>query len=189
MRLGTFPMGIDAESFARLGESSEVIEATQRLRASHGVEKLLLGVDRLDYTKGLLRKVLAMERLLERSPKFRGRVRLLQIAVPSRERVDAYKSLRREMEELVGHVNGAHSTLQGAVVHYLYRSVSESELVASYRAADAMLVTPLRDGMNLVAKEFIASRVDNDGVLILSELAGAANELGEAMAKKLDRSQ
>jgi trehalose 6-phosphate synthase/phosphatase len=181
VRLGTFPMGIDADSFARLAETSDVPQATQRLRESHGVEKLLLGVDRLDYTKGLLRKVLAMERLLERSPKFRGKVRLLQICVPSRERVDAYKSLRREMEELVGHVNGAHSTLQGAVVHYLYRSVSESELVASYRAADAMLVTPLRDGMNLVAKEFIASRTDNDGVLILSELAGAANELGEAL--------
>jgi trehalose 6-phosphate synthase/phosphatase len=181
VQLGTFPMGIDAEAFARLGQSEDIVQATHRLRESHAVEKLLLGVDRLDYTKGLLRKVLAMERLLERSPKFRGRVRLLQIAVPSRERVDAYKNLRREMEELVGHVNGAHSTLQGAVVHYLYRSVSESELVAAYRAADAMLVTPLRDGMNLVAKEFVASRVDGDGVLVLSELAGAANELGEAL--------
>jgi trehalose 6-phosphate synthase/phosphatase len=151
------------------------------LRASQQVEKLLLGVDRLDYTKGLPRKVLAMELLLERSPKFRGKVRLLQIAVPSREKVDAYRTLRRDVEELIGHVNGAYGTLHGAPIHYMYRSVPQAQLVATYRAADVMLVTPLRDGMNLVAKEFVASRVDGDGVLVLSELAGAASELGEAL--------
>jgi trehalose 6-phosphate synthase/phosphatase len=181
VRLGVFPMGIDTDKFMRLSESPEVVSETLRLRGSHRVEKLLLGVDRLDYTKGLPRKVLAIERLLERSPQWRGKVRLLQVAVPSRERLDAYKSLRREVEELVGHINGAYSTLGGAPIHYLYRSISETELSAGYRAADAMLVTPLRDGMNLVAKEFVASRVDGDGVLVLSELAGAASELGEAV--------
>src|SRR5262249_39508701 len=108
VRLGVFPMGIDAEHFDTLGRDVEVLADTGRLRTSQPGEKLLLGVDRLDYTKGLPRKVLAMERLLERSPKFRGKVRLIQIAVPSREHVDAYRSLRRDVEELVGHVNGAH---------------------------------------------------------------------------------
>jgi trehalose 6-phosphate synthase/phosphatase len=181
VRLGVFPMGIDTEAFQHLSESSEVLLELERLRSSHRADKLLLGVDRLDYTKGLPRKMLAIERLLERSPRFRGKVRLVQIAVPSRERVDAYKALRREVEELVGHVNGAYSTLGGVPIHYLYRSVTEVELVAGYRAADAMIVTPLRDGMNLVAKEFLASRIDGDGVLVLSELAGAASELGEAI--------
>lgn len=181
VRLGVFPMGIDTEAFQRLAQSDDVLAEIERSRTAHRAEKLLLGVDRLDYTKGLPRKVLAMERLLERSPRLRGKVRLLQVAVPSRERVDAYKALRREVEELVGHVNGAYSTLQGVPIHYLYRSLTETELVAGYRVADAMLVTPLRDGMNLVAKEFVASRVDGDGVLVLSELAGAASELGEAV--------
>jgi len=181
VRLGVFPMGIDAENFGRLGGEVEVLAETERLRSSQAVEKILLGVDRLDYTKGLPRKVLAMERLLERSPKFRGKVRLIQIAVPSREHVDAYRTLRRDVEELIGHVNGTHGTLHGAPILYLYRSVSEAQLVAAYRAADVMLVTPLRDGMNLVAKEFVASRADGDGVLVLSELAGAASELGEAL--------
>lgn len=181
VRLGAFPMGIDAERFDGLAQDPEVLGESERLRKAQAVEKLLLGVDRLDYTKGLPRKVLAMERLLERSPKFRGKVRLMQIAVPSREHVDAYRTLRRDVEELVGRVNGTHGSLHGAPIHYLYRSVSETQLVASYRAADVMLVTPLRDGMNLVAKEFIASRSDGDGVLVLSELAGAASELGEAV--------
>jgi trehalose 6-phosphate synthase/phosphatase len=181
VRLGVFPMGIDAERFSRMGSDVEVLAESERLRTAQAVEKILLGVDRLDYTKGLPRKILALERLLERSPKFRGKVRLIQIAVPSREHVDAYRTLRRDVEELIGHTNGNHSTLHGAPIHYLYRSVSEAQLVASYRAADVMLVTPLRDGMNLVAKEFVASRVDGDGVLVLSELAGAASELGEAV--------
>lgn len=181
VRLGVFPMGIDAERFNRTGGDPEVLAEAERIRRSQSVEKILLGVDRLDYTKGLPRKVLGMERLLERNPKMRGKVRLIQIAVPSREHVDAYRSLRRDVEELIGHVNGTYGTLHGAPINYLYRSVSEAQLVASYRAADVMLVTPLRDGMNLVAKEFVASRVDGDGVLVLSELAGAASELGEAI--------
>jgi trehalose 6-phosphate synthase/phosphatase len=179
--LGVFPMGIDVDTFERLAESPEIPARVAELRRAQGVERLLLGVDRLDYTKGIPRKLLAMERLLERSPHYRGKVRLLQIAVPSRENVAEYKSLRNDVEQLVGRINGSSGSLHDAPLHYLYQPVTPAELVASYRAADVMVVTPLRDGMNLVAKEYVAARTDGDGVLVLSELAGAASELGEAL--------
>jgi len=179
--IGVFPMGIDVRNFERLAASSELPERTAALRGAHQVERLILGVDRLDYTKGISRKLLAVERLLERSPQYRGKVRLLQVAVPSRENVAEYKSLRAEVEGLVGRINGSSGSLHDAPIHYLYQSLTPEELVASYRAAEIMLVTPLRDGMNLVAKEYVASRIDGDGVLVLSELAGAASELGEAL--------
>ena len=179
--IGVFPMGIDVNSFERMAASPELPERVAALRRAQGVEHLLLGVDRLDYTKGIPRKLLAMERLLERSPQYRGKARLLQIAVPSRENVAEYKSLRGEVEGLVGRINGSSGSLHDAPIHYLYQPVTQEELVASYRAADIMVVTPLRDGMNLVAKEYVASRTDGDGVLVLSELAGAASELGEAL--------
>ncbi|HET7543935.1 MAG TPA: bifunctional alpha,alpha-trehalose-phosphate synthase (UDP-forming)/trehalose-phosphatase [Polyangiaceae bacterium] len=176
-----FPMGIDARAFERAARSPELPERVAALRRAQNVEHLILRVDRLDYTKGIPRKLLAMERLLERSPQYRGKVRLLQIAVPSRENVAEYKSLRSEVESLVGRINGSSGSLHDAPIHYLYQAVAPAELVASYRAAEIMLVTPLRDGMNLVAKEYVAARVDGDGVLVLSELAGAASELGEAL--------
>ncbi len=179
--IGVFPMGIDVQSFERLAESPELPERVAQLRQAQGVEQLLLGVDRLDYTKGLPRKLLAMELLLQRSPQYRGKVRLLQIAVPSREAVSEYKSLRQDVEQLVGRINGSSGSLHEAPIHYLYQPVTQAELVASYRAAEVMVVTPLRDGMNLVAKEYVAARTDGDGVLVLSELAGAASELGEAL--------
>ena len=179
--IGVFPMGIDVDSFERRADSPELPARIAALRAAHGVEQLLLGVDRLDYTKGIPRKLLAMERLLERSPQYRGKVSLLQIAVPSRENVSEYKSLRADVEQLVGKINGSSGTLHNAPIHYVYQAISQDELVASYRAAEVMVVTPLRDGMNLVAKEYVASRTDGDGVLVLSELAGAASELGEAL--------
>jgi trehalose 6-phosphate synthase/phosphatase len=181
VRLHVFPMGVDADGFAARAAEPSIIEASEKLRAAHAAEKLLLGIDRLDYTKGLTRKFLAVERLLERSPQYRSKIRLLQVAVPSRENVSAYRELKREIEEIAGRINGAHATLHSAPIHYVYDSVDQNELVASYRAADVMLVTPLRDGMNLVAKEYVASRVDGDGVLVLSEFAGAASELAEAL--------
>jgi trehalose 6-phosphate synthase/phosphatase len=180
VRIGVFPMGIDGQSFATLASDPEVEEAAAAMRAGAGGQ-IMLGVDRLDYTKGLLRRMLAVERLLEREPAFRGKVRFVQLAVPSREHVPEYRDYKRELEGIVGRVNGAYGTIDDAPIHYLYRSVLPPELTAMYRAADAMVVTPLRDGMNLVAKEFVASRVDGDGVLVLSELAGAASELGEAL--------
>ncbi|HEX6277416.1 MAG TPA: bifunctional alpha,alpha-trehalose-phosphate synthase (UDP-forming)/trehalose-phosphatase, partial [Polyangiaceae bacterium] len=181
VQLRTFPMGIDANAFQTLAADSRVAEATKKLRAAHGGERLVLGVDRLDYTKGITRKFLAVELLLERRPEYRGKFRLLQIAVPSRENVSAYRELKREIEEIAGRINGAYGTLHSAPIHYVYDSVNEVELTGSYRAADVMLVTPLRDGMNLVAKEYVASRIDGDGVLVLSEFAGAAAELPEAL--------
>jgi len=181
VKLGVFPMGIDVANFESLAEQESIVRKAAELRQAQGVEHLLLGVDRLDYTKGIPRKLLAMERLLERSPGYSGKVRLLQIAVPSRENVEQYKSLRNDVEQLVGRINGKNASLHASPIHYVYQTVTQEELVASYRAADIMVVTPLRDGMNLVAKEYVASRSDGDGVLVLSELAGAASELGEAL--------
>jgi trehalose 6-phosphate synthase/phosphatase len=180
-QLRVLPMGADVRGFTDLASQAAVGEQSRKLRAAHEADKLVLGVDRLDYTKGLSHKFLAVERLLERNPQYRGKFRLLQVAVPSRENVSAYRELKREIEEIAGRINGAYGTLHSAPIHYVYDSVNETELAGSYRAADVMLVTPLRDGMNLVAKEYVASRVDGDGVLVLSEFAGAASELADAL--------
>jgi trehalose 6-phosphate synthase/phosphatase len=179
VRLVTTPMGVDAAGIAAIAEEPAVLADTAT-RREDGV-RLLLGVDRLDYTKGLTRRLLAFERLLEREPRWRGRVRLLQVAVPSRERVDAYRDIRRQVEEHVGRINGLYTQGTAVPIHYVYRSLDERQVIALYRAADVMVVTPLRDGMNLVAKEFVAARTDLDGVLVLSELAGAAAGLGAAL--------
>jgi trehalose 6-phosphate synthase/phosphatase len=181
VKLGVFPMGIDAAAFATLASEPGVLAQVEAIKRDAGGRRIVLGVDRLDYTKGIPHRLEALESLLARNAELRDGLRYIQIAVPSRAEVDAYQQLRREVEERVGHINGAYGTLRSAPVHYLHRSVSPSELVALYRAADVMLVTPLRDGMNLVAKEFAASRVDDDGVLVLSEFAGASAELSAAM--------
>jgi trehalose 6-phosphate synthase/phosphatase len=181
VRLGHFPMGPDVELFERLARDPIVLEEAARIREESKGRFLFLGVDRLDYTKGIPRRLIAFERLLQRKPELRDKVRLIQVAVPSRGEVTAYASFRKQVEELVGRINGAVGTLDSVPIHYLHRAVTPEQLTALYCAADAMLVTPLRDGMNLVAKEFIASRTDEDGVLLLSEFAGAAEELGEAV--------
>jgi trehalose 6-phosphate synthase/phosphatase len=180
VRLGVFPMGIDADTFAGLARQPEVQAEARALRGDGSV-KLLVGVDRLDYTKGIPRRLLAYERMLQIHPDLRERVRLVQVAVPSRTGVEAYQEFRSLVDGLVGRINGDFGTPRWVPVHYIYRSLAEAELVALYRAADVMLVTPLRDGMNLVAKEFVASRIDGDGVLVLSEFAGASWELPEAV--------
>jgi trehalose 6-phosphate synthase/phosphatase len=180
VRLGVFPMGIDAARFARLAADPEVAREVSALRGS-GDCAVLLAIDRLDYTKGIPRRLLAFDRLLRRHPSLRERVRLIQVAVPSRTHIEVYRKFRRHVDALVGRLNSAFATSRWAPVHYVYRSLSERELVALYRAADVMLVTPVRDGMNLVAKEFVAARTDEDGVLVLSEFAGAAAELAEAL--------
>ena len=180
VRLGVFPMGIDAESFRKMSEAPGVAAEALTLK-DNGNLKLLVGVDRLDYTKGIPRRLLAYERMLEAHPDLREGVRLVQVAVPSRTNVEAYQEIRALVDGLVGRINGAFGTPRWVPVHYIYRGLSEPELVALYRAADVMLVTPLRDGMNLVAKEFVASRIDGDGVLVLSEFAGASWELPEAI--------
>jgi trehalose 6-phosphate synthase/phosphatase len=180
VRLGTFPMGVDARRFAELGDDPDVVRLSADFRGD-GLARIVLGIDRLDYTKGIRRRLLAFERLLNDRPEMRERVRLVQIAVPSRTSVGAYQEFRSEVEGLTGRINGALGTPRWTPIQYMFRSVSERELVALYRAADVMLVTPIRDGMNLVAKEFVASRTDEDGVLVLSEFAGAASELAEAL--------
>lgn len=179
-RLGTFPMGVDARKFADLAGDPEVEQLVREFRGDGG-SRIILGIDRLDYTKGIRRRLLAFERLLTDQPELRERVRIVQVAVPSRTSVGAYQGFRSEVEALIGRINGSFGSPRWTPIHYMFRSVSETELVALYRAADLMLITPVRDGMNLVAKEFIASRTDEDGVLVLSEFAGAASELAEAL--------
>jgi trehalose 6-phosphate synthase/phosphatase len=180
VRLGVFPMGIDAQTFSTLAQDPKVQAEAKALRGDGSV-RLIVGVDRLDYTKGIPRRLLSFERMLQTHPDLRERVRLVQVAVPSRTGVEAYQEFRAQVDGVVGRINGDFGTPRWVPVHYIFRSLSESELVALYRAADVMLVTPLRDGMNLVAKEFVASRTDGDGVLVLSEFAGASWELPEAV--------
>jgi trehalose 6-phosphate synthase/phosphatase len=180
-RLGVFPMGVDSASFDALAHDPDVVADAAAIREDAGGRRILLGIDRLDYTKGIPRRLRAIERLLTREPELRDRLRYIQIAVPSREKVDSYQLFRRQVEEAVGRINGTSATLRSTPIHYMHQTVSRRQLVALYRAADVMLVTPLRDGMNLVAKEFVASRADEDGVLVLSEFAGAVDELGGAV--------
>jgi trehalose 6-phosphate synthase/phosphatase len=181
VKLGVFPMGIDAGAFTELAADDDVRARAAAIRRDADGRRIVLGIDRLDYTKGIPRRLEAVERLLQREPHLRDELRYIQVAVPSRGAVDSYQEFQKDVEERVGHVNGACGTLRSLPVHYIHQSVSPRDLVALYCAADVMLVTPLRDGMNLVAKEFIASRIDDDGVLVLSEFAGAAAELNGAV--------
>lgn len=179
VRLGVHPMGVDAHHFAQLALAPDVNAARIGLR--EGGQRLLIGVDRLDYSKGILRRLAAFGLLLRKHPEWIERVRLIQVGVPSRAGIDSYDRFRGEINALVGEINGEFSSATWSPVRYLHRAVPDDLLVALFRAADVMLVTPLRDGMNLVCKEFVASRVDEDGVLILSEFAGAADELTDAL--------
>jgi trehalose-6-phosphate synthase len=144
-------------------------------------EVVILGVDRLDYTKGILERLLGYERFLETNPAWHKRVTLVLVAVPSRTKVADYAMLKRQLDEQVGRIVGRFSSEGWMPLRYLYTQFGAEELASYYRCADIALLTPLRDGMNLVAKEFVASRVEDDGVLILSEFAGAAEELTEAL--------
>jgi trehalose 6-phosphate synthase len=175
------PIGIDISELDRLARSEPIAERVTAIRAQLGApETVVLGVDRLDYTKGIDLRMRALQSLLERRTDLKGKVVFVQIAVPSREDVEEYKRMREEIDGLVGRINGDLAEVGRPPIHYLYRSVSPEELVAYYRAADVMLVTPLRDGMNLVAKEYVATRYDETGALVLSEFAGAAEQLRQA---------
>jgi trehalose 6-phosphate synthase/phosphatase len=179
VKLGVFPISVDAADFARRAAAREVEAKTMEYKTS--ALRLLVGIDRLDYSKGIPRRLIALQRLFVRHPEWRERVRLIQVAVPTREHVDAYRRFRREVSSLVGQINGELATPTWTPIQYIHRSIPSDVLLALYRAADVMLVTPLRDGMNLVAKEFPATRIDEDGVLVLSEFAGAADELTDAI--------
>ncbi|MEX3504555.1 trehalose-6-phosphate synthase [Corynebacterium sp. LK2510] len=173
-RTGTFPISIDPAAIHR-GSAADV----EKLRASVGnPATVMLGVDRLDYTKGILQRLLAVESLLEKGEL--DDVAVIQLATPSRERLDHYQETRRDVEEAVGRINGRFGDVGRPVVHYINRPVPKERLGVFYAAADVMLVTPFKDGMNLVAKEYVAAHPDGDGALVLSEFAGAAVELDRA---------
>jgi trehalose 6-phosphate synthase len=177
-----FPISIDANSYIELAQRADVKARAAEIRESLGNPKrILLGVDRLDYTKGIRHRMKAYGELLDEGALSVEDVTLVQVASPSRERVAAYIQLREEIELTVGRINGDHDTMDHTAIRYLHQAYPREEMVALYLAADVMLVTALRDGMNLVAKEYVASRVDNRGVLLLSEFAGAADELGSAI--------
>jgi len=181
VRLQRAPIGIDVSHFASLASSPGVQLAARQLRQDMGdPDQLILGVDRLDYTKGIKLRLKAIETLLSWSKDSDIRYEYVQVAVPSREAVPAYRELREDIEQVVGRINGDYARPGWSPIHYLYRNLSLHELVTYYVAADVMLVTPLRDGMNLVAKEYIASKVARQGTLILSEFAGAAEQLKSA---------
>lgn len=182
VRLMSAPISIDTKRYSTLASSPSVGERVAELREELGAErKVVLGIDRLDYTKGIDVRLRAFDTLLNRHREKAEDVVFLQVAVPSREEVGDYTTMREQIEGLVGRINGAHGELHHIPVHYRYGSLGPEELVAYYRMADVMCVTPLRDGMNLVAKEYVASRSGDNGVLVLSEFAGAAQELRQSL--------
>jgi trehalose 6-phosphate synthase/phosphatase len=181
VKVDTFPMGIDFERFATAPNDPAVQKEERDLRSSVSDVKIILSVDRLDYSKGILNRLEGYEVFLESEPQYHGKVVLLMIVVPSRIGVRQYERMKRQIEELVGKINGRFGRVGWTPVVYQYRSVPFSSLVAFYAAGDICLVTPLRDGMNLVAKEYVATRRNGTGVLIVSEMAGSAKELPEAI--------
>lgn len=182
VRAAAFPISIDSSRFDQMARRPEVRARAEEIRADLGDPAvLLLGVDRLDYTKGIGHRIKAYGELLAEGRLTVPDATLVQVASPSRENVEAYQQLRDEVESLVGRINGEFGTIGSAAVHYLHHSYPPEEMAALYLAADVMLVTSLRDGMNLVAKEFVAACVDDRGVLVLSEFTGAADELAGSL--------
>jgi len=181
VRVGAFPISIDAAGLDELSRTPEVIDRAKQLREQLGnPSKIILGVDRLDYTKGIDVRLRALHELYLEGRADPSDVVMVQLATPSRERVEHYRRMRADIELQVGRMNGEFATVGHPVVHYLHQSVPRDELAAFYSAADVMLVTPVRDGMNLVCKEYVACRHDLGGALVLSEFAGAAGELTSA---------
>jgi trehalose 6-phosphate synthase/phosphatase len=181
VKADAFPMGINYEQFSSVAKDPQAQAERKRFRKKLGDCRVILSVDRLDYTKGIPQRLEAFSMFLDRNPKFKRKVILVLLVVPSRTRVEHYIQLKKQLDGLVGEINGKYGTIGWIPVWYLYRSLPFHPLAALYSLADVALVTPLRDGMNLVAKEYTATKADGKGVLILSETAGAAQELGEAI--------
>jgi trehalose 6-phosphate synthase/phosphatase len=181
VRVDAFPMGIDYDRYAAAADSDAARQHEAAYREVLRDTRVILSIDRLDYTKGIAQRLRAFELLLARYPEWREQVSLIMLVVPSRDQVAQYASLKEEIDELVGRINAQFRTITWTPIHYFYRSLPLEELASLYRLAEVALVTPMRDGMNLVAKEFIASKADQLGVLILSERAGAARELSDAL--------
>ena len=181
VHVDTFPMGINYDLYHDTVLKPEVKAKVIELRKNIGDHSIILSVDRLDYSKGILHRLIGFAQFLENHPEYLGKVSLVMIVVQSRDQVDMYADLKVKIDEMIGSLNGKYSELGWTPVHYFYRSFDFDELIAMYHTADIALVSPLRDGMNLVAKEYIATKHDNPGVLILSEMAGAAIELTDAI--------
>ncbi len=175
-----FPIGIDYERFNRFDRNKLRMNASDDLMEKFDGLKIILGVDRLDYTKGILHRLEAFQRFLEKYPQYHGRVVFLQIMNPSRWKVREYRKMKRSVEEAVGRINGKFSKVNWTPVKYFYRKFTQEQLMYYYHISDVALITPLIDGMNLVAKEFLATNKDK-GMLVLSEFAGAARQLNKAL--------
>ncbi|MGA1822344.1 MAG: bifunctional alpha,alpha-trehalose-phosphate synthase (UDP-forming)/trehalose-phosphatase [Thermoplasmatota archaeon] len=181
VKVGSFPISIDFEHYSSAPMSEEVQREKAELLKRAADRRVIMSIDRLDYTKGIPQRIRAYGRFLEKYPEYREKVTMIMVASPSRINVDTYKELKLEVEQLVGEVNGKYTRLGWVPIWYIHQNIPFEQLLALYTVSDIALITPLRDGMNLIAKEFIAAKSDHTGVLILSELAGAAKELGEAL--------
>ncbi len=176
-----FPLGIDFQKLVEASEKPTVFRTTERIRRGLGDSKLLLSISRLDYTKGIPQQLEAYDQFLDQYPAWRGKVTYFLAVVPSREQVLQYAQLKRQIDQSVGRINSEYGTLGWTPIRYLYRQLAFDELLALYRASDVALISPLRDGMNLIAKEYLAAKTDGRGVLVLSEMAGSSKELLEAL--------
>jgi len=181
VKVDTFPMGVDFERFARVAALPETDARVAELRGKCAGQKIIFSADRLDYTKGLINRLRGFDAFLKRNPQWHGKVVFVVAVAPSRIGVETYQTMKLELEQTVGRIVGEYGNVHWTPLVYQFRNLEFEEIVAMYRACDVALITPLRDGMNLVAKEFMASRPDQTGVLILSEMAGAAKEMGEAL--------
>jgi trehalose 6-phosphate synthase len=171
------PIGVDVGEFERVAELPSVAARVKRIKAAHGTRKIIFAADRLDYTKGIFRRFRTLDKYLARRPEAVGTIDMVQIVVPSRHQVEEYRALKRAIDEEAGRINAQYGLEYWIPIRYFYRALDREDLVAHYRAAAVAMVTPLKDGMNLVAPEFVASRTDGDGVLLVSELAGIAERL------------
>jgi len=181
VKVDTFPLGIDVDRFVHAESDIFVRKNIEKLEKKYSGRKVIISVDRLDYTKGIIQKLSSFDRFLEEYPEYRGKVVLVLIVVPSRWKVGYYRELKEDIDRYVGKINGKYSSVDWSPIQYFYRMFRQDELISFYKISDMAIVTPFRDGMNLVAKEFIASTWPKGGVLILSEMAGAAIELSEAI--------
>ncbi len=181
VKADAFPIGIDYDKFHQASRDKSVMKEKDKIRKSLGEQKLVFSIDRLDYTKGLLSRLQGFETFLDKNPEWRSKVVFNMVVIPSRDNIEKYKEMKKDIESTIGRINGKYSTLSWRPIIYQYKSLSFNELIALYDVSDVGLLTPLRDGMNLVAKEFVASQLENKGALILSEMAGAAAELNEAL--------
>jgi len=177
IKVKAVPIGIDAQRWQRDASSKNTLKAVKKMRRELNVEFIGLSVDRLDYTKGLKEKLLSIDRFFDKYPSFRGKMSFIQVAVPSRTKIQEYSELKKEIDQIISTINGSFGEPGWVPIHYYYKGFPSNKLAIFYRLADFALITPIMDGLNLVAKEFVASQIDNKGALILSKFAGASWQL------------